>query len=408
MYARELILGHIDLSRENDAFFSECLLCRACVDMCFSAVKTDEIVLAGRRASGRVRGMSPVYTYIFNDLLPDHQKLGRVVRLAASTRRIVPIQVIHALRIFGWTGLVRGTHRVAPSEPAETKLERADQFLREIPKTFLRERLAQRGLTGGTKQAAFFVGCGTNFMFPHVGEASIDVLEKLGYQVTVLENGCCGLPAFAHGALEAAQRLAIKNIAAFSDGRDSLIVTDCSSCASFLKDYPKLLLMGNPPDKAVLLEAEAFSARVRDITELLKDGDRPHFFHGETARPAKKMGAVPISLRRVTFHDPCHLSRHQKLQAVAREALRSLPSIDFIEMKEADWCCGGAGSFAVEHPDLSLKILDRKIQNIISSGADTIVTTCPACLMQIRSGLKQRGSTIRALHLAEITRNYLA
>ncbi len=184
--------------------------------------------------------------------------------------------------------------------------------------------------------------------------------------------------------------------------------------------------MGSPPDKAVLPKAEIFSARVRDVTELLKYGDRPHFGQDESARLAEKMGSVGSSRdsernvggqhaaplqkqpsRRVTFHDPCHLSRHQKLQATAREVLRSLPGIVFVEMKEADWCCGGAGSFAVEHPDLSLKILDRKIQNILSSGADTLVTTCPACLMQIRSGLKHRGSTIRALHLAEIVRECL-
>jgi len=391
MYAKGLVSGELGFSRRNEAFFSECLLCRACVDTCFSGVRTDEIVVAGRRTLTRIQGLSPVYRHIFERLLPDHHRFGRFIRLAGTMRRMVPDQIVGAMRMFGWLG---------------RSMERSEQLLQEVPDEFLRERLSKRENARTTmKQAALFIGCGTNFMFPHVGEATVEVLEMLGYETLILEHGCCGLPAYAHGALQAAQVLARKNIEEFAKAPDSIIVTDCSSCASFLKEYPRILSMGEERGQIGASEAESFASRVRDLTELL--GDRAHVFLSARtghrhAQKGENMGSVPGI--RVTFHDPCHLSRYQRQASLARDVLRSLPGIDFIEMKEADWCCGGAGAFAVEHADLSLKILERKTRNVKASMADTVITTCPSCLMQLRSGLRDSGSRIRAIHLVELVR----
>jgi glycolate oxidase iron-sulfur subunit len=114
----------------------------------------------------------------------------------------------------------------------------------------------------------------------------------------------------------------------------------------------------------------------------------------------------------VTFHDPCHLSRHQKLSLQARKILRSLPGIEFIEMREADWCCGGAGAFALEHPNLSLQILERKVRNIEQSGADIVATTCPSCMMQLRSGLirAENGATrqVQVMHVVDLLRKVIS
>ena len=386
MYARELVSGRLDLSRKDAAFFSECLLCRACVDMCFSAVKTDDIVLAGRRCRHRLLGVSPVYKYIFERLLPDHRSLGKLVRALRTTRQVAPAVLFPSLKIFGWLGI---------------SLLRAEQIAGQIPQEFLRERLARkRPLRRGSKQALYFIGCGVNFMFPHAGEATDEILRQLGYDVTVVEHGCCGLPAFSHGDLQTARRLASANIEAFSDDPDCLIVTDCSSCASYLKDYPQMLAIDDSGGVEEIARAERFAGRVRDIAEilagaefaqLLREGDRPR----------------PESEQIVTFHEPCHLGRYQALGDEARSALRSLPGINYVEMKEAAWCCGGAGSFAVEHPELSVGILERKVQNIGSSAADAVATTCPACMMQMQAGVTRAGLNVRVKHLSEIARDCL-
>jgi glycolate oxidase iron-sulfur subunit len=390
MYARELVSGRLDLSEKDAAFFSECLLCRACVDMCFSGVRTDEIVLAGRRLSKRMLGVSLAHEYIFERLLPDHRSLGKFIRAMRTTRRIAPTRALSAIGIFGWLG---------------AGVQRAEQIAEQIPAEFLRERLARKDLRArGTRRAMYFIGCGVNFMFPDAGEATVEILGELGYDVTVVDHGCCGLPAFSHGDLQSARRLALANVKSFSESfageDDPLIVTDCSSCASFLKDYPRMLALDGREDMGMIERAERFAGRVKDVTEILADPDFTRLLD-ERDPPA------PGGSSKVTFHEPCHLGRYQRLGDEARLALRSLPGIEFVEMNEAAWCCGGAGAFAVEHPDLSLSVLERKIANIESTGADVVASTCPACLMQIRAGLADAGLNVRVEHLTEAARRSL-
>ncbi len=381
MYASGLASGRLDLSRKDDAFFSECLLCKACVDVCFSGVKTDEIVLAGRRCSRRVLGTSTAHEYIFERLLPDHRSLGKLIRAIRTTRRIAPTRLLPALRMFGWLG---------------ASVARAERIAGRIPAEFLRERLARKKPRArGTKRAMYFIGCGVNFMFPDAGEAMLEILRGLGYDVTVVDHGCCGLPAFSHGDLQSARRLALANIEAFMDEAAALIVTDCSSCASFLKDYPKMLAVDAPESDATIERAKRFAARVRDATEILAQPEFGRLLRERTDPPPERM-------RRVTLHEPCHLGRYQNLGDQARQTLRALPGIEYVEMNEAAWCCGGAGAFAVEHPDLSLAILERKIRNIEATGADTVATTCPACMMQLRAGISEAGLDIDVKHLTQI------
>lgn len=461
MFAKGLVSGTLEFAREDEAFFTDCLLCRACVEVCFSGVRTDEVALAGRRTGRRLRGVSPAYKYVFERLLTDPDRLGARLRLMRTKKDAAFKGLRSALGVLGWLAPVR-------VETAAKKLEQASRLLVEIPESFLRERLAGRRKARGkpVRNAVFFVGCGTNFMFPETGEASIALLEAAGYETHIAQNVCCGLPAFAHGALGAARNLALKNLQMLSDTGDCIVVTDCSSCASFLKDYPKMLSAEGRCGEELAARAEHFSSRVRDIVEILgatvgetgNVSDGPPTFAPTTTREsmkaerswdsamenrhspcisshmsepfgAFKANAVGISSEgafyrdhdagqpplTVTFHDPCHLSRHQNLSATAQNVLRALPSVDFLEMNESDWCCGGAGAFAVEHPDLSVQILQRKLANAKSSGAAVIATTCPSCIMQLRAGLATGGPSsrdeagtqnrLRVRHLVEIVRD---
>jgi glycolate oxidase iron-sulfur subunit len=100
--------------------------------------------------------------------------------------------------------------------------------------------------------------------------------------------------------------------------------------------------------------------------------------------------------------DPCHAARGQKLVQEPREILRSLPGIEYREMAEADWCCGGAGSYALFHYDLSSKVPDRKADNVVKTGADVVATSCPACMIHLSYGLRRRGLSTRVLHIFEL------
>ncbi len=387
MYARELVEGRLDLSRRNDAFFSECLLCRACVDACFSSVKTDEIVLAGRRNLRRLRGISPAHKFVFERLLSDHRDLAKAMRLLKAAHRTIPAPILSGLRIFGWLG---------------ASLDHAERIAEMIPREFLRERLSRRILRGaGTARAMYFIGCGVNFMFPDAGEAAVDLLQALGYDVSIVDHGCCGMPAYSHGDIRSAERLARRNLEALSGAPDSLIVTECSSCASVLKNYPRLLASEGGSDASEDSKAQQFAGRVRDMTEILAGAEFANLLR-QNGGPRSESGET------ITFHEPCHLGRYQGLGGEARKVLRSVAGSDYVEMKEATWCCGAAGSFAIEHPDLSYAILDRKVRNIQTSGAGSVATTCPSCMMQMRVGAESANLGVRVRHLAEIARDRIS
>ncbi len=130
--------------------------------------------------------------------------------------------------------------------------------------------------------------------------------------------------------------------------------------------------------------ASAFSKKVRDVSEFLMEIP--------LERPLGQLKG------RVTYHDPCHLRRGQKVWNQPRALLQLIDGLDVVELPEADWCCGSAGSQLISHPELSRKVMDRKMDNLASSGADTIASGCPGCQMQLQSGIRRRGLKVRVVH----------
>jgi glycolate oxidase iron-sulfur subunit len=221
-------------------------------------------------------------------------------------------------------------------------------------------------------------------MNPEAGEATLRLLRAAGKSVSLLANCCCGLPAETYGDRRAAQLLAEKNLQILEADDYDAIVTDCSSCAAFLKKYPFLFPEKDPRHETARRMAE----RVRDLVELLPAIDAP--------RPDSAKTLV------VTYHDPCHASRGQNLRAEPRAILRALPGLEYRELPEADWCCGGAGSYALAHYDLARQVLDRKIDNVASTGANILATSCPACIVHLSYGVRLRGLPVRVRHIAEL------
>jgi len=219
----------------------------------------------------------------------------------------------------------------------------------------------------------------TNLVGAEIGTRIVEVLEKHDCQVTIVTDvRCCGAPHRTYGDLETAKRLATYNIKAINaEGVDAIIV-DCATCGSTLKGYVDLVE-----------GAKSFAKKVYDISEFLTEitGIKPG---------NKKVPNV------VTYHDSCHMGRGQGLGEPPRAILRAIPGLIFIEMNEADRCCGGAGSFGINHYDLSMQILNRKIENIKDTGAQIVATGCPACKMQLQHGIERNGLQIRIKHPIEL------
>jgi glycolate oxidase iron-sulfur subunit len=361
----------------RDSLFA-CLMCRACTAECPPAIETDRIVAAAR-ASFVAKHQSRLQKFIFRRLLPNPGALRAAARGLGWLKRTHLAIFSNLLRLLPWFD------RGLAEAPA----------LMPTPRSFLRERLGtasalkyRSNRKAGAKRLTYFLGCGIDYALPDVGEASLDLLDAVGYTVTVAPNVCCGLPPYSYGDVESARRLAQQNMKALGAG-DEPIVTDCASCSSFLKDYPRLFDEGDTRRS----DAEQLASRVRDLTELLASAELPENL--------QTVQAV------VTYHDPCHLSRYHKITVQPRDLLRSIPGVEYRELPEADWCCGGAGSYSLTHHDLSMQILARKMENIRSTGAEIVVTPCPACVMQLRYGASKFRVPIEVLHLAELLRRAL-
>jgi glycolate oxidase iron-sulfur subunit len=374
VHVRKLAEGSLEISEDFKDPLFECLLCKACVANCFPAVRTDKSVIAGRAEYMKRVGQPKVMHFLFHRLLPDPDRLSKYVRLAALGKNSGMTKLARAMGILNWFG---------------KDLDKVEGIVEKLPKTSFRERAAGFKLEPANPkhQVAYFVGCGFNFVLPHVSESTLEVLVQTGAKVQIADNCCCGLPAYGYGDLEAAKKMARKNIEALEKLKADVVVTECGSCSAFLKDYGEIF----QDDSDMKERAKVLAKKVKGFSEYMED---------------KLPASLPSSSTsgKVTYHDPCHMSRYQGVVKQPRALLKKISGLTYTEMPEADRCCGAAGSYNVMHYEQSMKVLDRKMENLKKTGADILTTECPGCIIQLSYGVRRAGLGVRVLHLSELIR----
>jgi len=368
-----VLKGELSIS-EIEPALSTCLLCRACVPSCFTGVKTDELVRAGRETFVNAKKGGIVQEIVFNSILPYPAGVAVLLKIVFFFKRVGFASLANRLGVL------------------PERLRIADSLMDDVSKRFMRFRPSPQpstrpGINTRGVKVAYFKSCGFNYLLPETGEATIKLIEGLGYEVVIPDNNCCGLPPYAHGYTDAAKKLARKNIEALE--RYEIILTECGSCSSFLKEYAELL----SDDHEYAERAKIVSKRVVDSNE---------FIYKSLQKGQPQGTAHTYDHIKVTYHDPCHLSRYQGITKEPREIIKSIPGIEFVELPEADWCCGGAGTYSITNNDISMKILERKINNIKKTGADIVATSCPACMIQLSYGIKRAGLNIRVMHVNQL------
>ena len=371
--ARSLILGNLELTPDVFHALEDCLLCRGCTAHCFPAIKTDEIVTAIRHAYITRHGQPIWQRILFRTILSDSKKLETAARMALWARR---------------SGLATVAEKTGILNLLDKRLQVANQVVPPMTgKPFLRGEQAQVPTPDEVKhRVGYFASCGFSFQFPEVVEATLRVLARNGCAITVLDNTCCGRPAHSYGDLDAARGIARKNVDRLAGAMGlEAIVSECGSCSTHLKDYGNLL-KGDP---AYAEKAAALSKKVQSFSEFLA--------------AAGASGGLGTLSGTVTYHDPCHLSnRFAKITAQPRKLLKSIPGMTYTEMPEADWCCGAAGSYTFLHHPEATGVLDRKMGNVEKTGADTLATECPACMMHLSYGARKKGLPIQVRHVSQI------
>lgn len=368
-----LLDGRIELTKGMADRFSLCTTCMACNAICSNAVPFDKIILAARAEAVRKQGLHPVKKAIFKSL-----KLQRFFDfgMRAGSR----FQGLAMKRIEGKhygarlrLDLGLGKDKVFPNLASKP-------FRSLYPVVIKTDNPRMR--------VGFFTGCMINYFYTDIGKAVVDVLAANNIEVVIPpEQGCCGIPASVNGDVSSARSLAKRNLEAFEQaGADALVVACSSGGSAWKHSYSELL----EDDPVYLALAQKWQAKAFDINEFLVK-----------VMPFRKEGLGTVK-RRLTYHDPCHLNRGQKINQEPREILQSIPGVELIEMKDPGRCCGMAGSFSLVHPDLSSRISAKKIADIAGSDTDTVATACPACRLQLHSGVVNAGLTQEVLHTVQI------
>ena len=230
-----------------------------------------------------------------------------------------------------------------------------------------------------------FIQCLVDGIYPEVGEAVVAIFRKLGVNLTCPDQQtCCGQPAFNAGYQREARVAARRFIDIFESAE--AIVCPSGSCVTMVRHhYPQLFA----DDAAWLQRARQVAARTFELTEYLVD------ILGVDDLGARFDGVV-------TYHDSCHLLRNLRIKGQPRRLLNRISGTEFVEMHDSDRCCGFGGSFSIKYADISAAMAEDKVNNIIASGADTVVGCDMGCLMNIQGMLSRRGASIKVLHIAQL------
>jgi len=234
-------------------------------------------------------------------------------------------------------------------------------------------------------RVSLFVTCLVDQIFPHVGEATVELLRRVGVEVDFPEEQtCCGQPAFNDGFWPQAREVARQFLRAFSDSE--MIVSPSGSCVTMVREYYPLLFREDPKLHG---RAQEIGKRTYELSEFL----------------VRVLGVEDVGAsfrRKVTYHASCHGLRGLGLREEPLRLLRNVRGLELIDLPGWDECCGFGGLFSVKMPHLSSAILEEKIRNIVSTGAEIVVATDISCLMHIAGGLSRKGIPVRTMHLAEI------
>ncbi len=348
-----------------------CLGCRACETACPSGVPFGRLLEATRGQLER-RGVRAPDS--------DRATLGWLLEWLPYPNRVGPM--LHALRFYQWSGLqsvVRSLGLLGPWR----KLESMEALLPPLPASDsgLPRLIPATGKRRG--RAGLLVGCVQRFFYPEVNRDTARLCSAAGYDVVVPpEQECCGALHLHAGRLGDFRRMARRFMAAFDRDLD-VIVANAAGCGSALREYGHWLDGG---------EAEAFSKKVKDVSEVLVESDLPLHELVET----------------VTYHDACHLAHGQRIKAEPRELLKRVPGLVLVDLPDGELCCGSAGVYNLLEPGIAAELGRRKAERIKETGARIVATGNPGCLMQIARHCRAQGLQVEVTHPVSLLARALA
>ena len=346
---------------ETFPYIDRCLGCLGCVPACPSGVQYGELVSSYRAFTEGQRRRSPIQRLrrsLIRETLPYPARFRTAARLGKITK---PAQRLAPTELQGMLSLVPDS--LPPGLP--------------LPTTYPAEGVRRA-------RVALLTGCVQQVLDPDINWATLRVLAKNGVEVVIpAGQGCCGALLMHQGEQDRARRQAKNNLAAFPDDVDA-IITNAAGCGSGMREYG-LLFAGMPEEVAGRQIAE----RTVDVSVFLAQ-------FGLVQPPP-----LAASLK-VAYHDACHLAHAQAVTAEPRQLLRAIPNLTLLEIPEGEICCGSAGTYNIEQPDIAARLGQRKAVNILQTGADAVAAGNIGCLVQIKTHLQRNGRPLPLYHTMQL------
>jgi glycolate oxidase iron-sulfur subunit len=376
---RGLAEGRLEMGESFTRHIDLCLGCRACETACPSGVPYGQLLESARAeiVEARAEQHKPeaaviafVLKQIFTRprLLAAGLKLAKWFRDSGLAELALASQLFSGKLQFGLAVLLSSRSPFAGKGATST-----DTPVRPEPAE------EDRGRIGVLR------GCVMEGLFTEANRATERVLRRNGYRLAEVKTQmCCGALHAHAGHMETARALARKNISAFLDDNCDFIIVNSAGCGAAMKEYREWL----EEDQQFAARAAEFSAKVRDLSEFLAAGG--------IRRPEGELAA------RVTYDAPCHLIHAQRIVTPPLELLQAIPGLQYRPLAGAENCCGGAGIYNLQHPELSAEILSGKLENIKRTGADLVATANPGCIMQIGAGARLAGLSVSVVHPVEL------
>ncbi len=348
-----------------------CLACRACQTACPASIDFGQMVEAARAQALQSTPQKPLATLmrwlVLKQLFPFPGRLNLLASLLRLYQRS------------GLQSLARKLHLIPPG------LRDSEALLPRLPDhSFAANRIVP---AEGEKRGrvAFLVGCVMGTVYADTDAATVRVLARNGFEVVIpAGQACCGALAIHAGERATAQEMAKRNVDAFLAHDVDAIIVNAAGCGVALKEYKDLL--EDDPDYSD--KAKLFSALMQDATEFLAARGIRQPTHAIHAR--------------ITYQDPCHLAHGQNIRSQPRALLGMIPGLELVEMRDSDRCCGSAGIYNLTHPDISVLVLDEKMQNVAATKPEIIVTANAGCLLQLQQGVRRAGLDAEILHVLDL------
>jgi glycolate oxidase iron-sulfur subunit len=367
--------GAITLEKTTVRHFDSCLGCMACLTSCPSGVQYDKLIEATR---------SQVERNYQRDL-PDGLFRRMIFELFPHPKRLKLLAL--PLWLYRRSGLRWLTHKAGILQWMPARLRALESLLPDYTLKAVDPPLAALIPAVGTRRmrVGMLLGCVQRVFYGDVNAATVRVLTAEGCEVVIPQTqGCCGALMVHAGQEASALTMAKQTIDIFEAADVELIVINAAGCGSTLKEYEYLLR----DDTEYAERAKIFSTKCKDISEVL-------------AMLPARVERKPIPLT-IAYHDACHLQHAQRIRNEPREVLRNIPELKIVEIPESAICCGSAGIYNLVEPGPAQELGDRKVQHILTTGAQAIVSSNPGCLLQITRGLERMGKPLPTLHMIEL------